>query len=571
MSFLLIPFLLVLAAVACAPVAWVAVTWREVRQGWKWGPPSRRKRIVFWVSLTYPVAAMVSVAVSGTLTLLLVLTMPAAAVSVRMLTREERQHKSRWVLPLHQAIAAHAGWDEKSKPGYLSVSADLQHAVVVLSPQAAADPNRVKKIIHAVPQALDMAACDVEERLHGGTPALYFTAKLPAAPIPGRVSLEDALPYMDGLGRKELFKGFTVGGEPHRVSLKADAPHTILSWETGGGKSSAITSDAMQLAHKGWVVIILDSTGISYPWAKDLPNIYYAQNAAMVRTGLFWLSDEIRRRNQYVHDNATLSGYVEGGFGPDLFVVCDEKNLTEQLLNAAWQEDGNKGRDPALGCIDAVLYAGRKINVHTILGCVRASAAAVGGGDQRAQAGIVEFGPNPRQAEWDMFFPAEDAPISQTPNPPRGRVQIRAGGITTEVQTPHCLEVPDTAAGLQFAEQLARRVREYALSGVVTPVPAGLYSPFAVPQQQQTQRADQPESAAAVADDGLISLKDAVSEGISTLALSGLRAAAGRGGFPEVRTPAQGNRGALYDRAEIEAWEASRAPAQEEPAVSQAD
>lgn len=478
--------------------------------------------------------------------------------------KTRRRHKLHYQ-PLHQAIANAAGHDESTRPrDYLTIAADLSRVTVRMSPEAAAVSSNISRIRHVVPQLLQLGECQVIDELHGPHPRLIFRAAERAAPVPGRLALADILGRLDGFpGPKQIVQG--ISGDGVVATDFSRVVHELISAMTGSGKSNKTTFTLMQFLHKGAVGIVVDPTGLSYPWAKGLPNVFYARDDADVRRACYWIDGEIRRRDEFVRDHSDISGFVVGGFGPDLIVVADEKNLMERRLNADWVAEGNKGRDPALACLDDVHFAGRKIGIHAVVPMVRGDAKSAGGGTVRGQAGLVTFGASPKQSEWDMFFRGDPKPECREVPPPPGRMQACFGGEVHEIQVPHCLEVPGQNATPEeraHALEIAQLVKDYALSGIVTPVPDDLLGPQ---QQHDDTRTDLEESQEpVVADTQQVTLSEAAGN-LVDMTISQLRWASHQAGFPEP-LPDRGPRNERhYLRTDIIAWESARLGPEPEP------
>jgi hypothetical protein len=520
--------------------------------------------------LMLPAAAVVAglllntgltVRVLAALTALLTVCWVTFLLMMRRTRRRNRLHYQ----PLHQAIGNAAGHDGDTRPrDYLTIAKDLSQVTVRMTPEAAANSSSISRIKHTMPQVLQLGECKIDEQLHGPHPKLLFRAVPPAAPMPGRLAVGDIIPRLsEAPGPKMIVQGI-AGNDQLIVADFSRVVHELISAATGSGKSNKTTFTLMQFLEKGAVGIVIDPTGMSYPWAKGLPNVFYARDDADVRRACYWIDGEIKRRDEFVRDHSDLSGFVEGGFGPDLIVVADEKNLMERRLNADWQAiPGNKGRDPALSILDDVHFAGRKIGVHAVVPMVRGDAKASGGGTVRGQAQLIDFGPNPKQAEWDMFFKGDPKPECREVPPPPGRMQCCFGGGVHEIQVPHCLEVPGqnaSAAEREHALEIARMVKEYALSGTVTPVPDDLLVGL---QQYPDSNTELREPTAPTAVEGnQVTISEAAGN-LVAMTRNQLRWASLSDEFPEPSS----KRGAanLYRRTDIIAWESARISRGQEP------
>src|SRR5688572_29341413 len=120
--------------------------------------------------------------------------------------------------------------------------------------------------------------------------------------------------------------GINGEGEPLSIDLDGESPHILVSAATGGGKSTIQRSIAAQILRNGGVATVLDVKMHSHRWAKNLPNVGYAQNMTEVGNALVELGREVHRRNAIVND---FPGPIEEApVGPRLVVVFEELNAT---------------------------------------------------------------------------------------------------------------------------------------------------------------------------------------------------------------------------------------------------
>jgi DNA segregation ATPase FtsK/SpoIIIE-like protein len=174
--------------------------------------------------------------------------------------------------------------------------------------------------------------------------------------------------------------GVNGEGEPVTVDLDAESPHILVSSATGGGKSVIQRSVAAQVLNKGGVCTILDVKRHSHRWAKNLPNVGYAQSMTDVGNALVELGREVHRRNAIV-DN--FPGPIEEApVGPRIMIIFEEMNATMSQLKELSRRIP-QGTYDALDAFRDIVFMGRAAKVHVSAVAQFADARAMGGSDIR--------------------------------------------------------------------------------------------------------------------------------------------------------------------------------------------
>jgi hypothetical protein len=461
---------------------------------------------------------------------------------------QSRQHRKSFVYPLHKALAPLTGVPLPARPGsWLAIEPDRSRAVIALPPGFEFDPKMQQRILAIASAKLGLEAPDPEWRKVGPRPELVLTA---SQPPPALVTLADIMPAIEAAKRDELVWGLGKRRKVVKNSLSGDSPHIGLSMGSGAGKSATARALLAQMLYHGAIGLILDYKMISHQWAKDLPNVVIARRPAEIHAALVWLGGEggeLERRNEVALAGSDIEGNVHAVVGPRLIVICEELNATMSRLRKYWNHVRAKDdpkRSPALDGLDAASFMGRQVECHIAYIGQRLSVKAAGGdGDARENIGLFAFG-RYSPSNWKML--AGDHPMPPKSLAP-GRLQVVAGGVTE----------------VQAVKMSAREARHLALAGTVSPLPAGMPGARRVTGAPLTEISgpDQPlvtvSAPPAVTGPQLVSLLEAVEQGVVSVTLGALRMARFRdGGFPA----AAEHRGTakLYDPTELAEWEASR-------------
>ena len=443
--------------------------------------------------------------------------------------------------PLRYALTEELG----VPPGRLRVPFDRSRATVGLPPQFTGGDKKSEAVTRAVTTKLALEAPDPAWKLHGYRPRVTFTL---SDPPPRLVTWEDLAAEIRAAKADELLNGVGRRAAVSKVSLELDSPHFGIISGSGGGKSVLAGFWLLQALMRGDIALILDAKRFSHPWAyKDmdaeyglLPNVGYCRTTSDLHDAMVWLGEELDRRNDVAERTITARGDVLGNVGPRIWIIAEEMNLAMAPLKAHWaairDPEYDPKRSPAFSGLGAVSYAGRAARMHLVVIGQMLTAAVLGGGDVRENIGarmLTRYTAN----SWKMQ--AGDIPMPPPPKTP-GRWQFLVGSDVSEVQAP----LIDMG-----------QARELAVSGTVTPCPAGMpgrSGVMSVPGPASSYIA--PEQPFVVGQDvevvAGLTVKEAIAEGIfGPLGLEAARKRVQRAGLE-----ANGQRGDgsyTYDRAQL--------------------
>jgi hypothetical protein len=369
------------------------------------------------------------------------------------------QHHVYYRQPLKYAVAAELGVPALR----VKVPLDRSRAAVHLPHDFTGSDKGQEGLTRAVTTKLALEAPEASWKLHGRRPRVTFTL---CDPPPTLVTWEDVVPEIEAAAHHELLTGIGRRDATVRVSLEDDSPHFGVIAGTGGGKSNLAAFWLLQELRRGAIALILDSKRFSHPWTyKDmnaeyglLPNVGYCRSLSDLHDGMVWLGEELERRNGVAERAINAKGDVLADVGPRLFIIAEEMNLAHGPLKQYWA--ANRGKDqpkksPAFTGLGAVSFAGRAVRMHLVVIGQMLKAEVLGGGDVRENIGVRML-TRYTQNSWKMQ--AGDIPMPPPTRQP-GRWQCLASGEVTETQVPWI-----------DMEQ----ARELAVSGVVTPCPAGM-------------------------------------------------------------------------------------------------
>lgn len=459
---------------------------------------------------------------------------------------QDRRHRRTWLEPLHLAAAPLVGIPRALPAStWLEVEPDRSRAAAALPAGFNPDAKERERLAATFTAKLGLEAPEVRWMLAGPSPRLELCASQPPPP---KVTLEEVRAELDWVKADELVWGTGKRGALVTTSLSGDSPHIGLSMGSGAGKSVTARSLLAQMLYRGAIGLILDYKMISHQWADGLPNVVIARRPAEIHAALLWLGREVERRNEVALAGADVEGNVHAVVGPRLIVIAEEMNAAASRLRAYWRQIREKDdptRSPALEALDAVSFMGRQVLVNLVYIGQRLSVKASGGdGDARENIGVIAFS-RYSASNWKML--AGDHPMPPKSLSP-GRLQV----VTDRVQE------------TQGVFMTAREARELAVAGTVSPLPAGMPGARAVTGDDATLISGPDQGT--VIDTGplpvtsgpqMVTLSEAVREGIVSCSLSALRIARHRGGgFPD---PA-GQRGLAYeyDPVALAEWDAGR-------------
>jgi hypothetical protein len=493
--------------------------------------------ILFFAWVNYPAATMYLLAA-------IALTLAALAFWGGWRKLHHRAHRRKWVDPLHVVLAPLVGIPiANGARSWITVERDRSAVVLELPPGFSAESHLRERIASTAAAKLGLEAPEVQWQLAGPEPKLALTA---SAPPPALVKLDDVMPAIEKARDDEQVWGLGKRARVVKTSLSGDSPHVGLSMGSGAGKSVTARSLLAQLLYHGAIAIILDCKMISHQWAEGLPNVVILRRPHEIHDGLIWLGNEADRRNEVALAGADIDGHVHASVGPRFVVVCEELNATAARLRKYWRSSlGGTGRSPALEALDSVSFMGRQVRINIVYIGQRLSVKAIGGdGDARENIGVLAFG-RYSASNWKML--AGDHPMPAKSLTP-GRLQV----VTSEVTE------------TQSVFMSAREARRLALAGTVSQMPSGMPGARRVTDSTPSQIPGPDQGDVSVTDPvpvtsgpQLVTLSEAVREGLVTRTLAAMRIARHRdGSFPE---PA-GQRGLAheYDPVALAEWDRGR-------------
>lgn len=370
--------------------------------------------------------------------------------------QRQRSHHRRWVRPAYMAARDIAAWPAGEHPGkWLTVAPDRSLVTAKLPVGWKGEASEQARLSQVLATRIGIDSPVIRWQLAGHAPRLELAQ---SPPPPGKTVLADALAVLERAKPDELVWGRGKRGAWVITSLSGDSPHVGMSMGSGAGKSTLGRFLLAQLLHRGAIGIVLDVKMISQQWAEGLPNAMIYRRPAEIHAALCWLGAEVQRRNEVALAGAGIDGTVSADVGPRIFVLGEELNAAIAMLRAWWREErapSDPVRPPSLTALDLVNFTGRQTKVNLgYVGQRLSDKATGGGGDARESIGVIAFG-RWKPSTWKML--AADHPMPPKSNTP-GRIQV----VSDEVR--ECQAVLMTEA----------EAREYALSGRVSPLPAGM-------------------------------------------------------------------------------------------------
>jgi len=481
--------------------------------------------LVIWKDLPFREACLITVAV---------LAAAGGWAGWRAWTRlSERKHHRTWVKPLHLVAAHQVGLPIAADPrSWLEIAPDRSYARLELPQGYNPKPDDQKHLVATVIGKLGMESPEPRWMLAGPRPVLELVA---SSPPPREVLLKDVRSQFDAVKPDELVWGIGKHGTLITTSLSADSPHIGLSIGSGGGKSRAARSLLSQMLYRGSLGIILDVKMVSQHWAAwsgQLPNVIIARTPAEIHQVVLWLAIELTRRNAKAVEYGDAEGNVPPDLiptviGPRIITVGEELNATMGLLRAYWRQARDPKTDPvrspALHAMDGLSFMGRQANMNLVCIGQRLSVKGLGGdGDMKENIGTIALG---RYSPSNWRMNAEDFPMPPKSTIP-GRLQI----------------VTDKVREVQGINMTALEARQLATAGAVA-----LFPPDAPGARVIAGRAEAVNGAEhspvtgtspvypglpPVGVTGLVTLSEAVEQGIVGRSLGALRIARHRHQLP---------------------------------------
>lgn len=446
-------------------------------------------------------------------------------------------HRRKWVTPLRGALIERHGLHRAPR-----ITRARDEVRLPLPRHWAGDAKERAAIVEVVVAKTGIEGSEAKWRLGGPAPQLLLTV---AQPCPSLVTLADVRREIEGAKPDQIIWGRGRHNAVITSSLSDDSPHLGLSMGSGAGKSIAIRGLLAQFMFHGAIGLIIDFKKISQHWARDMPNVAIVRTPAEIHAAMLWLGDEVLRRSDEVLKHADLEGNVPPGLFPRLVIAGEELNSAMKMLRIYWrhQRDQDKSlqvRSPALDAFDLVNLMGRGLLMNILYVGQRLSNKASGGdGDVRESIGVYAFG-RYKASTWKML--AEDHPMPPTTRKV-GRFQI----------------VDDQVREVQGIKMSAVEARMLATAGVVAELPAkmpgarvlvGPHESIPGPEQPLVLV---PETPPVRPVSQLVSLRDAIDQGLVSRNLTALRRASSRSGFPVAKGYDSTTK--LYDPVDLALWD----------------
>lgn len=172
-------------------------------------------------------------------------------------------------------------------------------------------------------------------------------------------------------------------------------PHLALSIPTGGGKTSLFRHMIQEIkdSNINYQIFILDMKPHSYNDLKnDKINVYYKlNNIVTTLNGIVMAMDK-------VYDDLAIKGVdALSGFGR-MFIFVEELNSMSEFFKS---ESDLLYKD-FKRLLSRLIFLGREVHIHVLLGAQRLSVAALGSGDMRENFASFVIG-SPSKNTWDML------------------------------------------------------------------------------------------------------------------------------------------------------------------------
>jgi hypothetical protein len=329
-----------------------------------------------------------------------------------------------------------------------------------------------------------------------------------------------------------------AGGRPVAVDFDAESPHLLVVGAPGVGKSNTLSIIAAQHLRNGGLVVVLDRKEFSLKCLRGLPGVTYLSAIEDIHNGLVNLWAEAERRNQAYRDwDDDADG--KPNVGPRILVIVEEGNVLSGKLAKYWKKIKTSEDDkdsPADEALDNLLFAGRAIRMNVAFVAQSGTVRAIGGVERRECFGGAKLLGRYSQNGWRMLVP-EVMPIPRTTTH-RGRLQVVLAGAATETQMLY-MDDPDRAHS-------DSEIRKWATSGIAPPelsfaglapsigaLPEPAAEPILTTSSVSETPSDGGEGSVSVTErhlslvtsgdtsDRLVSIKEAVDEGIITTTVKG--------------------------------------------------
>ncbi|MCG7525157.1 DUF87 domain-containing protein [Streptomyces sp. OfavH-34-F] len=177
---------------------------------------------------------------------------------------------------------------------------------------------------------------------------------------------------LEGLPADRVLIGHSTDGQPVCIDLDNESPHVLVYSASGGGTSTVLRTLTAQLLHDGGHALVLDFKRISQSWARALPTVTYRRDIADIHDALVGLHAELKRRIYHADKHGDTDDL------PRLTVVFESAGHTLRQLTRHWdkvRQPGDPKMSPAVDAYEELLFAGREIRIHFLVGAQSFSAA----------------------------------------------------------------------------------------------------------------------------------------------------------------------------------------------------
>lgn len=346
------------------------------------------------------------------------------------------RHRRQYVRPLHNVLAGQLGVPRARRAHeWLSVPVDYATAdgaeIRLSLPPDTHYTAELRKVVQAVvADKLGISELAATWHTAGREPYALFR---PAPHPPEKVTYAAVRDAIAAAPESAPVIGLAAGGRPVAVDLDAEAPHTLLSIASGGGKSVLVRTIVAQLLAHGAQVVVLDAKRVSQAWLRDRPGVTYCRTAETAHHALIDLATEVDRRYDLI-DAAPDDEIDSVDVGPRIVLVFEEMNSMIGKLNRYWQKTRAKSdpkTSPAMEAFLEIICMGRQGKVNCIAVAQLGTARTLGGPEVRESFSNRILGRYTVQA-WKML--AGDIWPMPRPSSHTGRVQVILGGVATETQ-----------------------------------------------------------------------------------------------------------------------------------------
>ena len=222
---------------------------------------------------------------------------------------QEWGHYRHRVRPLAAALSPVIDQPEGKPRDWLDVPSDYaedeEAEIVIAVPQDFTGADRdMEEITRAVSVKLGLIAPEFRKELESRHPRLIYKRSIPP---PLSVDLRDIRAAIDAAGDREIVLGLAKKSAVVKLNLDTETPHSACSMGTGSGKSAVAMNMGAQMLYHGAVAMILDLQMISHMWARDLPNVCYADDIEKIHLALCWLGWDERDENGTIINESEIT------------------------------------------------------------------------------------------------------------------------------------------------------------------------------------------------------------------------------------------------------------------------